>query len=148
MRFMMIMIPRVYQPDTPPAERAREGFVPPSDAVARMMKFNEEMARAGALVALDGLHPAFEGTRVSFAGGRPTVTKGPFAGAKDVVGGYWIIEAKSRDEAVEWARRCPAADGDVIEVRRVFEASEFPEDVRQLAESPTVRKRIGKRKIA
>ncbi len=148
MRFMMIMIPRVYQPSTPPSERAGKGFSPPADAIARMTKFNEELAKAGALITLDGLHPGFEGARVAFPGGKPTVADGPSAGAKEVIGGYWIIEAKSKEEAVAWARRCPAADGDVIEVRRIFEVADFPDDARKAAENPTVLKRIGRRKIA
>ncbi len=148
MRFMMLMIPRVYQPDTPAAERAGEGFSPPAGAVARMMKFNEELAKAGALVALDGLHPGFKGARVSFAGGRPTVTDGPSLKPNEVIGGYWIIVARSKEEAVGWAKRCPAADGDVIEVRQVFEVSEFPEEAGKAAQNPTVNAKIGKRKIA
>ncbi len=148
MRFMMFMIPRVYQPDTPPGEKAGEGFTPPADAVARMMKFNEELAKAGALIALDGLHPGFKGARVAFSGGKARVTDGRFAEGKEVVGGYWKIEAKSKDEAVEWARRCPAADGDVIEVRQVFEASDFPQDVRKAADNPRVRVGIQRRKAS
>jgi hypothetical protein len=100
MRFMMLMIPRVYQPDTPPGQRAEDGFTPPAEAVAGMMKFNEELAKAGALIALDGLHPSSKGARVTFARGQPTVTDGPFTEAKEVVGGYWIIQAKSKEEAV------------------------------------------------
>lgn len=146
MRFMMLMIPRVYQPDAPPGERAGEGFAPPADAVARMMKFNEELAKAGALISLDGLHPSAKGARVAFAGGKPKVTDGPFAETKEVIGGYWVIQAKSKDEAVGWAKRCPASDGDVIEVREVFEISDFPPDVRKAADSPTVRAQIEKRK--
>src|SRR6266700_2559060 len=113
MKFMMMMIPRVYQPDTPAAERAGEGFAPPADAVAKMMKYNEELTKAGALVALDGLHPLAKGARISFGGGQPMVTDGPFIESKEVIGGYWIIQVKSKDEAVEWARRVPAAKGDV-----------------------------------
>jgi hypothetical protein len=139
MRFMMFMIPRVYQPDTPANERAAEGFAPPSEAVARMMKFNEELAQAGALLALDGLHPSSKGARIAFSGGTTTVTDGPFTEAREVIGGYWMIKASSRDEAVAWARRCPAAVGDVIEIRQVFEESDFPAEVRQAADSPTVR---------
>src|SRR6516162_9385625 len=142
MRFMMMMIPRVYQPDTPAAERAGEGFTPPADAVAKMMKFNEELAKAGALVALDGLHPVAKGARVSFNGGKPKVTDGPFIEAKEVVGGYWIIQTKSKEEAVEWARRVPAAEGDVIEIRQIFEMSDFPPDVQEAADSPLVREQI------
>lgn len=142
MRFLMMMIPRVYQPDTPPAERAGEGFTPPADAVARMMKYNEELAKAGALVALEGLHPVAKGARVSFNGGKAEVTDGPFIESKEVIGGYWIIQAKSREEAVEWARRVPAAEGDVIEIRQIFEMSDFPDDVKKAADNPAVREQI------
>lgn len=138
MKFLMMMIPRVYQPNTPAAERAGDGFVPPADAVARMMKYNEELAKAGALVSLDGLHPLAKGARIKFAGGKPTVTDGPFIESKEVLGGYWIIQVKSKDEAVEWARRIPAVDGDEVELRQIFEISDFPEDVRSLADYPAV----------
>ena len=148
MRFVMFMIPRVYQPDTPPGERAGEGFTPPADAVARMMKFNEELAKAGALIALDGLQPVSKGARVAFSGGKPKATDGPFAEAKEVIGGYWMIEAKSKEEAVGWAMRCPASDGDVIEIRQVFEISDFPQDVQKAADTPTVREQVEKRKAS
>lgn len=148
MRFMMFMIPKVYQPDAPPGEKAGEGFAPPAETVARMMKFNEELAKAGALIALDGLHPSSKGARVSFTGGKHRVTDGPFTEAKEVIGGYWIIEAKSKEEAVGWARRCPAADGDVIEVRQVFEVTDFPQDVQKAADSPAVRAQVEKRKAS
>ena len=148
MRFMMVMIPRVYQPDAPPGEKAGDGFAPPAEAVAKMMKFNEELAKAGALIALDGLHPSSKGARVSFADGKPQVTDGPFIEAKEVIGGYWMIEAKSKEEAVGWARRCPAADGDVIEVRPVFEVSDFPQDTRNAADNTTVRAHVEKRKAS
>lgn len=138
----MMMIPRVYQPDTPAAERAGEGFVPPADAVARMMKFNEELAQAGALISLDGLHPLAKGARVSFGGGKAKVTDGPFIESKEVLGGYWIIQAKSKQEVIEWARRVPAAEGDVIEIRQIFEMSDFPQDVKKAAENPVVREQI------
>jgi hypothetical protein len=144
MRFMMFMIPRVYQPDTPPGERAEDGDAPPAEAVARMMKFNEELVTAGALIALDGLHPRSRGARVAFVGGKPNVTDGPFTEAKEVIGSYWMIQANSKEEAVEWARRCPASDGDVIEVREVFEMSDFPPDVQKAADNPTVRAQIEK----
>jgi len=142
----MMMIPRVYQPDTPAAEKAGEGFTPPADAVAKMMKFNEELSKAGALIALDGLHPVAKGARVAFAGGKPKVTDGPFIESKEVIGGYWIIQAKSKEEAVAWATRCPAADGDIIELRQVFEMSDFPADVQKAADNPTVRAQLEKRK--
>ena len=146
MRFMMLMIPRVYQPDAPAGQRAGEGFAPPAEAVAKMMKFNEELAKAGALIALDGLHPSSKGARVRFAGGRPKATDGPFTEPKEVIGGYWMIQAKSKEEALDWAKRCPASDGDIIEVRQVFEMSDFPPDVQKTAENPTVRAQVEKHK--
>ena len=108
-----------------PADFPEPGEPPPADATAAMMKYNEELTQAGVLLALDGLtHPA-EGARVRFAGGRPSVTDGPFTEAKELVGGYWIIEASSQEEAVQWATRCPGLDGDVIEVRPI---QPYPED--------------------
>jgi hypothetical protein len=147
MKFMMMMIPRVYQPETPAAERAGEGFAPPAEAVAKMTKFNEELAKAGALIALDGLHPAARGARVAFGGGKAKVTDGPFIESKEVIGGYWMIQTKSKEEAVEWARRCPAADGDVIEIRQVFDMSDFPADVQKAAKNPTVRAQVEKTRV-
>ena len=124
MRFMMLMIPNV----------ADENWTPSPEAVAAMSKYNAELTNAGVLLALDGLHPGSKGARVSFGGGVPSVTDGPFTEAKEVIGGYWLIDVGSRDEAVEWARRCPAADGDVIEVRQVFELSDFPPEVQAAAQ--------------
>jgi hypothetical protein len=148
MRFLMMMIPRVYQSDAPPGEKAGEGFAPTAEAVARMMKFNEELAKAGALIALDGLHPSSKGARVAFAGGKPKVTDGPFTKAKEVIGGYWMIQVKSKEEAIGWAKRCPASDGDVIEVRQVFEMADFPLDVQKAADNPTVNAQIEQRKAS
>src|ERR1700759_1475145 len=128
MRFMMLMIPRGY-------ESAQPGAMPRAEAVAEMMKYNEELKKAGVLLALDGLHPPSSGARGSFKGAKPTVTAGPFAEAKEVLGGYWRIDVRSREEPIEWARRCPAAKDDVIEIRRVHELSEFPEDVQKATES-------------
>jgi hypothetical protein len=145
MKFMMFMIPRVYQPSTPASERAGEGFAPPAEAVAKMMKFNEELAKAGALVGLDGLHPVSKGARVKFANKAPLVTDGPFVESKEVIGGYWIIQAKSKEEAVEWGKRCPAADGDVIEIRQIFEMSDFPPDVQKAAANTAVAEQIAKK---
>ena len=81
-----------------------------------------------------GADPTNAGARVSFKGRKPLVTDGPFAEVKEVLGGYWVIDVRSREEAIEWARRCPAGENDVIEVRRVFEMSDFPEDVQKVAE--------------
>jgi hypothetical protein len=123
---MMLMIPKGY-------EKAAPGTMPDPKAVAEMMKYNESLQKAGVLLALDGLHPPSTGARVSFSGGKPTVTDGPFTEAKEVVGGYWMIQVKSREEAIEWASRCPASDNEVIEVRQVHEFSEFPAEVREAA---------------
>ncbi len=142
MRFMMLMIPRVYQPNTPSSEKAGEGFAPDAKIVAAMMKYNEELTKAGALIALDGLQPISKGARISFSGGKGTVTDGPFAETREVVGGYWMIQVNSKQEAVEWAKRCPAQDGDVIEIRQVFEMADFPADVQKAADSPIVRAQV------
>jgi hypothetical protein len=122
MRFMMLMIPKGY-------ETAPAGTLPDAGAVAAMMKYNESLQKAGVLLALDGLHPPSMGARVSFRGGKPKVEDGPFAEAKEVVGGYWLIQVRSREEAIEWASRCPASNNEVIEVRQVQEISDFPTDV-------------------
>jgi hypothetical protein len=98
-----------------------------------MMKYNESLQKAGVLVALDGLHPPSMGARVSFAGGKPVVTDGPFAGAKEAIGGYWMIQVKSKEEAIEWATRCPGSDNETIEVRQVQEFADFPADVQEAA---------------
>jgi hypothetical protein len=97
------------------------------------MKYNEELTKAGVLLALDGLQPSSKGARVRFAGGKPRVSDGPFTEAKEVIGGYWMIQVKSKEEAIEWATRCPASDNEVIEVRQVQEMSEFPPDVQEAA---------------
>jgi hypothetical protein len=108
--------------------------MPDAQAVAAMMKYNESLQKAGVLLTLDGLHPPSAGTQVSFAGGKPRASDGPFAEAKELVGGYWMIQVRSKEEAIEWAKRCPASDGDIIEVRQVHEMSEFPPDVQKAAE--------------
>jgi hypothetical protein len=114
MRFMMIMIPKGY-------ETAAPGTLPDPSAIAVMGKYNETLQKAGVLLELNGLHPPSMGARVSFAGGKPKVVDGPFAEAKEVVGGYWLIQVKSHEEAVEWASRCPASHNDIIEVRQVMD---------------------------
>ena len=142
MRFMMLMIPDVYQGKN--GQAVGPDFAPGAEDVAVMTRYNEDLAKAGVLVSLDGLHPTVSGARVAFRGGRPQVTDGPFTEAKEVLGGYWIINVKSRQEAVDWARRCPAQDGDVIEVRQVFEMEEFPDDVKKAMESANVRAAINR----
>jgi hypothetical protein len=127
MRFMMIVIPKGYESVPPDA-------VPDPEACFRMMEYNKSLKKAGVLLALDGLLPPSAGARVSFADGKATVTDGPFAEAKEVVGGYWIIQVRSREEAIEWARRAPMNNNEVIEVRQIHEMSDFPEDVEKAAE--------------
>ena len=118
---MMVMIPKVYQPDTPLEERAGEGFVPPEEDVAKMSKYNDELSKAGVLVSLDGLHPISKGARVAFSNGNVRVIDGPNIETKEVIGGYWLIDVKSKDEALDWAKKVPAENGDVIEIRQIFE---------------------------
>ena len=98
-----------------------------------MMKYNEDLANAGVLLSLDGLKPPSAGVRVSYSGGKPKVTDGPFAEAKECVGGYWMIQVKSKEEAIEWAKRAPMSDNEIIEVRQVHEMEDFPADVQAAA---------------
>ena len=119
MHYMMIMYPRDYA-------KAKPGFVPENEAIARMSKYNEELAKAGVLVALNGLTPpATMSARVTFAGGKSKVVDGPFPEAKEVVGGFWIINVKSPEEAKEWASRIPGSGDEMVEVRRFYDASDF-----------------------
>src|SRR5437763_13572047 len=108
MRFMMLVIPKGY-------EKAGADFAPPADLVAKMTKYNESLTKAGVLLGLDGLHPQSTGARVRFAGGKAQVTAGPFTEAKEVAGGGWVIQVKPRADAIEWAKRAPMQDGDIIE---------------------------------
>jgi hypothetical protein len=129
MRFMMLMIPKGY-------EQAAPGAMPSAEHIAAMMKYNESLTKAGVLLALDGLHPPSAGARISFSGGKPIVTDGPFSEAKEAIGGYWTIQVKSKAEAIEWASRCPGLDSETIEVRQVQEMSDFPPNLQQAAGYP------------
>jgi hypothetical protein len=124
MRFMMLMIPAGY-------ETAAAGTLPSAEAIAAMGKYNEALKEAGVLITLDGLHPPSMGARVSFAGGKPVVTDGPFTEAKEVLGGYWMIDVTCREEAIAWAKRCPASSNEIIEIRQVMEMSDFAPDVQE-----------------
>jgi hypothetical protein len=126
MRFMLLMLPGGYEAAVP-------GTMPPVEAVEKMMRFNEELKEAGVLVTLDGLHPPSLGARVSFKNGTPVVTDGPFTESKEVIGGYWMIDVKSREEAIAWATRCPASGNEVIEIRQVQEMADFPADIQEAA---------------
>ena len=126
MRFMMLMIPKGYETAGPEID------LDPA-RVAEMMKYNEALKEAGVLITLDGLHPPSTGARVTFVGGKPLVTDGPFAEAKEVLGGYWMIDVASREEAIAWATRCPASENEIVEVRRVQEMEDFSPEVQEAA---------------
>jgi hypothetical protein len=137
---MMLVIPKGY-------DKAKAGAMPDAEIVAAMTKYNESLQKAGVLLSLEGLHPPSMGARVSFAGGKAKVTDGPFAEAKEVLGGYWMIQVKSKEEAIEWAKRCPMPDGDIVEVRQVQEFEDFPPDVQKAAgNEPELRKQLERRK--
>jgi hypothetical protein len=119
MRFMMIMFPKSY--DTAPDLKAIEV----------MGKYNEQLQKAGILLALDGLTPPSMGARVTFKGGKSKITDGPFPEAKEVVGGYWVIEVKSREEALEWASRIPGKDTEMVEVRRIMDLTDFDPEIQK-----------------
>lgn len=123
MRFMMLVIPKGY-------ENAEPGVMPDAASVEKMMKYNRELQEAGVLLALDGLHPPSMGARVTFSGGNPTVIDGPYIETREVLGGYWMINVASKAEAIEWAKRCPMGDDEMIEVRQVQEFDDFPADVK------------------
>jgi hypothetical protein len=124
MRFMMLLPAPVE-----PLEKAVA--VPHKELVTVMRKFNEEMAKAGVLLAAEGLHATSQGSRIRISGGKRILTDGPFTEAKEVIAGFWIIQAKSKEEALEWAKRCPLPENGVIEIRQVFEASEFPPELQE-----------------
>jgi hypothetical protein len=126
MRFMMLMIPKGY-------ENAAPGTMPDAKAVESMMAYNESLKQAGILISLEGLHPPSEGARVTFRECAPVVTPGPFRNVKESLGGFWMINVPSKKEAIECARRCPADENAIIEIRQVQEFDEFPEDVKNAA---------------
>jgi hypothetical protein len=130
MRFMMLMIPKGYEQATP-------GTVPDVKAVEAMMKYNEELQKSGVLLGAEGLHPPSMGARVTFADGKTQVTDGPFAEATEVLGGFWMIQVKSKEEAIQWATRCPASPNETIEIRQVQEMTDFPAEVQKAAEGFT-----------
>jgi hypothetical protein len=135
MRFMTIMIAEVYRKPVPP------DFMPDIEAVEKMGQSDAEIQKAGVLLALDGLTPPSAGARVSFAVGETKTVDGPFAEVKEAVGGYWMIQVKSCDEAIEWAKRCPGGPSDVIEIRQMHEPEEFwPEALRSRAQSANLSK--------
>jgi hypothetical protein len=137
---MMLMIPKGY-------EQAKPGTLPDTKAIAKMMKYNEELQKAGVLLALEGLHPPSMGARVSFADGTPKVTDGPFAEATEVLGGFWMIQVKSKEEAIQWASRCPAAPNETIEIRQILDMTDFPAEVQKAEVFTELKKKHAKRPI-
>lgn len=117
MRFMMILIPKGYA-------SAAADALPSLEAATKMMEYNMSLQKAGVLLACDGLLPPSAGARISYSDGKAAVTDGPFAEAKEAVGGYWILQTRSREEAIEWFKRAPIAQGDIVEVRQFFEMPE------------------------
>ena len=115
MRFMMIV---------KGSKESEAGVMPTEKELADMAKYNEELIKSGIMLAGDGLHPSSKGARVSYSGAKRTVTDGPFAEAKELIAGYWLIQVKSKEEALEWARRVPFTEGEV-EVRQLFELEDF-----------------------
>jgi hypothetical protein len=118
MRFMLLV----------KADKASEaGVLPDKKMLTEMGKFNEEMVKAGVMLAGEGLQPSSKGARVTFSGGKRTVVDGPFTEAKELIAGFWLIQVKSRDEAIEWIKRAPFQEAEV-EVRQVFEAEDFGDE--------------------
>ena len=111
-------------------ENSEAGVMPSEELLREMGEFNEEMVKAGVMLAGDGLHPSSKGARVKFAGKDRSVVDGPFAEAKELIAGYWLMQVKSLDEAIEWIKRCPnPMEGESqIEIRQVFEAEDFGEE--------------------
>jgi hypothetical protein len=120
MRFMMLV---------KASKESEAGALPSKELLAAMGQFNEEMAKAGVLIAGEGLQPSSKGARVTFSGSKRSVTDGPFAETKELLAGFWMIDVKSKADALAWAARVPFTDGEVIEVRQVFEAGDFPAEV-------------------
>jgi hypothetical protein len=118
MRFMMFMYPEIEESD----------WTPTTEAIAEMSRYNMELRNAGMLLALDGLRPPSDGASVVFEGRQARVVDGPFTEAKEVVGGYWLIQARSKEEALEWAKRCPG-ENCRVELRQIYELEDFPDDL-------------------
>jgi hypothetical protein len=124
MRFMMLL-------PAPVEPLEKMAAAPNKELVMAMKKYNEELAKAGVLLAAEGLHATSKGTRIRVSGGKRIITDGPFTEAKEVIAGFWIIQVKSKDEAIEWAKRCPLPENGLIELRQVFENSDFPPELQK-----------------
>ena len=109
-------------------ENSEAGVMPDKDILTKMGQYNEELAKAGVMLAGEGLHPSSKGARVRFSGDKRTVTDGPFAETKELVAGFWLWQVKSKEEAIEWLKRAPFDGGTEVELRQVFEAEDFGEE--------------------
>lgn len=107
---------------------------PPPETLEKMAEYNRSLQKAGVLLAIEGLFPPSTGARITFTDGKATATDGPFLEAKEVIGGYWIIQVRSREEAIEWARRAPMSNSGVIDIRQIAELGDFPESMRKVVE--------------
>ena len=125
MRFMMLL--------PAPVEALEKCAVPDAGIVTAMRTYDEEMKNAGVLLSEEGLHPTSKGVRIKVSGGKRIVTDGPFIETKEVIAGFWIIQVKSKQEAVEWAERCPLPECGVIEIRQIFENCDFPPELQEKA---------------
>jgi len=120
MRFMMIV---------KASKESEAGVLPTRELVAAMGKFNEEMIKAGVMLSGEGLHPSSKGARIAYSGQKRTVTDGPFSQTGELASGFWVINVKSKEEALDWAKRVPFTNGEVVEIRQIFEASDFPPEI-------------------
>jgi len=109
----------------PASKETEAGVMPKESELAEMGKFNEELVKAGIMLAGEGLHPTSKGARIHFSGGKTTVIDGPFTESKELIAGFWLIQAKSKAEAIAWMQRAPFEDGVVLEIRQVFDAEDF-----------------------
>jgi hypothetical protein len=136
MRFMVMV---------PADAKSEAGVMGEEKDYAAMMKFNEELVKAGVMLSGDGLHPSSKGARIKFAGGKRTVVDGPFTEAKELIGGFWLWQVKSKEEAIEWAKRAPFGDGVTLELRQVFESAELPVSAETRALEADLRNKIAAR---
>ena len=124
MRFMMLL-------PCPPEPLEKLTAAPNKEIVTAMRKYNEEMKKAGVMLAAEGLHATSRGFRIKVSGGKKIVTDGPFTETKEVIAGFWLIQVQSKEEALEWAKRCPLPENGLIEVRQVFENADFPPELQK-----------------
>ena len=136
MRFMILV---------PADTNSEAGVMPDEKLLGAMTKFNEELVKAGVMLAGEGLHPTSKGARVRFGGGKHAVIDGPFAESKELIAGFWLWQCRSKEEAIEWVKRAPFADGVSVEVRQVFEASDFNASPETMALDAKLREQLAGR---